>query len=263
MQRLFEDFNGLQKHLSEERARYEQAVKAITGGGGDSGLVNVIQDVLGRFVSDIVQISQRSVRILMEVDALRGHADQVAMRGSRIEKIAQTTRVISLNARIEAQRVGTAGAVFRVVADEIKGLANESGELSKAIRDAIAKQAASLSETNKAASELASTDLNIALESHKRLEETIARLSAVSAASSDALERIQRDIDAAIQALQFEDMLDQLLAAVSNKLVAIQTACGALAAGEDAGSALENLDREVKRDAVTQHGVTAGAVELF
>lgn len=264
MAKLFESFASLRDHLAEERALYESAVQAITGNGGaDGGLVGVIKEVLGRFVSDIVSISSASVRILVEVEALRGHADQVAARGHRIEKIAQTTRVISLDARIEAQRVGTAGAVFRVVADELKALANESGELSKAIRTAIALQSASLAEPHKAASALAASDLNLAVDSHKRLEETISRLARVSLTSTQSLDRIQRDVDAAIQALQFEDMLDQLLSSIGRKLTAIQLTIGELAHGTTDGANFERLNSDMDRDDVTQHDVSTGTVELF
>lgn len=252
--KLFTTFDGLRTHLAEERARYEQAIAAISG---DHGLVSVIRDVLGRFVGDIVRLSQSSVRILVEIDALRERAGLVASRGSRIEKIARTTRVLALNARIEAQRVGPAGAAFRVVAEEIKSLAGESGRLSEAIRTAIGEQARSLEVTHAAASDLAATDLDLAVESHKRLEDTVAKLAVVAARSSSALDRIQRDIDAAIQALQFEDMLDQLLSAIGRKIVSIRDACGDAAAGRPVRL------QEVERDVVTQHDVASGAVELF
>jgi methyl-accepting chemotaxis protein len=256
IKKLFTTFDSLRTHLAEERKRYEQAISAISG---DSGLVAVIREVLGGFVGDIVRLSQSSVRILVEVDALRERAEQVASRGLRIEKIAQTTRVLSLNARIEAQRVGTSGAAFRVVAEEIKALAGESGQLSEAIRHAISEQAVSLEVTHRAASELAATDLDLAVESHKRLDATIARLATVSQTSSAALDRIQRDIDVAIQALQFEDMLDQLLAAIGRKVLAIRNVIGAVSAGGSAG----DLQAEVERDVVTQHDVSSGSVELF
>ncbi len=259
MKQLFETFERLRDHLAEERAHYEQAIFAITGTAAKQGLVGVLRDVLGRFVEDIVRLSQSSVRILMEIDALRGHAETVATRGHRIEKIAATTRVISLNARIEAHRVGEHGKVFGVVADEIKALAHETSELSKAIRSAIASQAASLDVASKAASELAATDLDVVLASHKQLESTIARLSDVSTTSTAALERIQEDVDRAIQALQFEDMLDQLLAAIGRKVSTVRSVCGGLPEGQTIQSALA----EVERDAVTQQSVSAGAVELF
>jgi methyl-accepting chemotaxis protein len=220
IKKLFTTFDRLREHLAAERGHYEQAMAAISG---STGLVGVLRDVLGRFVEDIVRLSQSSVRILMEIDQLRGHAETVASRGHRIEKIASTTRVISLNARIEAHRVGEHGKVFGVVADEIKALAHETSELSKAIRSAIALQAGSLDVASRAASELAATDLDVVLTSHKQLETTIIQLGDVSSTSTAALDRIQSDIDSAIQALQSEDRLDQLLAAVARKVSSIRS----------------------------------------
>nr|HEX4315835.1 methyl-accepting chemotaxis protein [Kofleriaceae bacterium] len=256
--KLFETFDRVKQHLAVDRESYEEAIRAISGSGGQGGLVSVVRDVINRFVDDIVRLGKASVRILTEIEALRGHAELVASRGSRIESIARTTRVISLNARIEAQRFGDSGAVFRVVADEIKKLAHETDDLSRAIGGAITAQARSLDVTASAASELAATDLELAVASRHQLEDTITRLGSISATSTRALERIQSDVDAAIQALQFEDMLDQLLNAVGDKLGAVEHAIGELAAGRPAGELAA-----VERDVVTQRDTSTGSVELF
>jgi methyl-accepting chemotaxis protein len=258
MARLFSTFNALRDQLAEERKLYEITLAEVNGSGNDAGLVGVLREVLGKFVEDIVQISASSVKIMMEVEALRGHTDTVAARGKQIEQIASTTRMLSLNARIEAQRIGSAGAVFRVVADEIKGLAHQSGELSKTIRDALAVQSASLAKASVAVSRLAAADLDHAVESQRNLDSTIVRLSDMSASSLAILSRIQAEADTAIQALQFEDMLTQLLHAVSDKISVVQNACrtGKL---ED----VAELDARISRDAVTQQSLGAGGVELF
>ena len=44
----------------------------------------------------------------------------------RISKIARTIRLISLNARVEAARAGEAGRAFGVIADEVKGLSEQT-----------------------------------------------------------------------------------------------------------------------------------------
>ena len=258
MARLFTTFQTLRDQLAEERQLYEITLQQVNGSATEGGLVSVLREVLGKFVEDIVQISASSVKIMLEVEALRGHTDAVAQRGKQIEQIASTTRMLSLNARIEAQRIGTAGAVFRVVADEIKGLAHQSGELSKTIRDALAVQSLSLAKASTAVSKLAAADLDHAVASHHHLDVTIAKLSEMSASSLAILSRIQAEADSAIQALQFEDMLTQLLHAVSEKLVLVQTACrtGKL-------DQIDELDARIQRDAVTQHSLGAGGVELF
>jgi len=206
----------------------------------------------------MVRISSSSVKIMMEVESLRGHTSKVAARGQQIERIAGTTRMLSLNARIEAQRIGSAGAVFRVVADEIKVLAHESGELSKVIREALMVQSASLAKTSTAVSQLAAYDLDHTLASQKHLDATIAKLAAMSETSLEILARVQAEADAALQALQFEDMLTQLLQEITEKLQVVQGACRS-GKVED----LTEHDVRVRHDTVTQHSMGAGSVELF
>jgi len=258
MSRLLETFTRLRDQLIQERVLYEATLREVNGTPGEAGLVGVLRDVLSRCVDDMVRIGASSVKIMMEVESLRGHTSKVALRGQQIEKIASTTRMLSLNARIEAQRIGNAGAVFRVVADEIKSLANESGELSRAIRDALAVQSASLAQTGTAASELAASDLDQAVASNRQLDVTIAKLAEMSGRSLDIFARIQAETDSAIQALQFEDMLTQLLQAITDKLEIVRTACKTGAADK-----LADLDKRIQRDAVTQHSLGVGTVELF
>jgi methyl-accepting chemotaxis protein len=259
MARLFATFSTLRDQLAEERRLYEITLQQVNGGdGGEGGLVSVLREVLAKFVQDMVQISASSVKIMLEVESLRGHTDNVAQRGKQIEQIASTTRMLSLNARIEAQRIGSAGAVFRVVADEIKGLAHQSGELSKTIRDALASQSQSLAKASTAVSKLASADLDHAVASHRHLDLTIAKLADMSASSLAILARIQAEADSAIQALQFEDMLTQLLHAITDKLQVVQTACRTGKVEQ-----LAELDARIQRDAVSQHSLGAGGVELF
>jgi methyl-accepting chemotaxis protein len=258
MARLLSTFSVLRDQLAEQRRLYESTMQEVNGSANDSGLVGVLRDVLSRFVDDMIRIGASSVKIMMEVESLRGHAQKVAQRGQQIEQIASTTRMLSLNARIEAQRLGTAGAVFRVVADEIKGLAHQSSELSKAIRDALAVQSTSLANTSAAVSKLGASDMDLAVSSHKQLDHAIAKLAETSVTSLEILSRIQHEADAALQALQFEDMLTQLLQSIADKLEVVRAACQAGTIDD-----LGELEARVHRDTVSQNSLGAGSVELF
>lgn len=258
MSRLTQTFTRLRQQLAAEHAMFEQTLAHVNGSGDDPGLVGVLRNVLSRFVDDMVRIGASSVKIMVELEALRKHSQQVASNGRKIEQIAGTTRMLSLNARIEADRVGNVGAVFRVVANEIKALASEAGSLSKAIRDALSTQSKSLATTSAAVSQLSASDLNQAVATHQILDETIAKLAAMSNESLDLLARIQLEADAAIQALQFEDMMSQLLQSVVARL---ETVRAALRTGST--TAVAELDKQLRHDTVSQQSMQAGTVELF
>lgn len=258
MSRLMQTFTKLRTQVAAEHTLFEQTLAHVNGTGSDTGLVNVLRNVLSRFVDDMVRIGASSVKIMVELEALRRHSEQVASNGRKIEQIAGTTRMLSLNARIEADRLGNVGSVFRVVANEIKALASESGSLSKAIRDALATQAKSLTTTSAAVSQLSASDLNQAVSTHKVLDDTIAKLAAMSHDSLDLLARIQVEADAALQALQFEDMMTQLLQSVITRLETVRAACRT---GDT--SAIAELNQRLRHDTVSQQSMQAGTVELF
>jgi methyl-accepting chemotaxis protein len=64
---------------------------------------------------------------------LRGSSGAVGEALSTVSEIAAHTRILSLNASIEAARAGEQGRAFAVVVDEVRGLANRTGETTHAI----------------------------------------------------------------------------------------------------------------------------------
>lgn len=75
-------------------------------------------------------------RAAQEATARRAQSQALEAR-DRIADIARTVRLISLNARVEAARAGDAGRAFGVIAEEIKGLSEQTETASAEMGEGI------------------------------------------------------------------------------------------------------------------------------
>lgn len=103
-----------------------------------SGMISSVSDTAMKYMNEVMESSTKSV------GAAENISEQINLTNRSISKINETvkfiqgiagqTQMLSLNASIEAARVGEAGKGFAVVADNIRQLSEQSSEGTNAIK---------------------------------------------------------------------------------------------------------------------------------
>lgn len=222
--RLTSNFYEFRERLKLQGEELHAVARTLEGdkANGGTGFIQDMNGIVSRFVEDLVMVSASSVRLVQRVDEMGLDIEQVMRNLGRIESLASETRFIALNARIEAHRAGEVGMTFRVVADEVKSLADDASSFSAQIRGLVERTEGRLFESRLTVGKLASHDMNGALEAQRQVLSALEQLGATNARVSGSLVEVEKQVTETVRALQFEDMVTQLLDAASRRLEAVR-----------------------------------------
>ena len=105
-------------------------------------IINILHDSLSQIAASMQQMAASAVEVssnqmslneeIQNVDTMSEEINEVV---EFIKEIADETRLLGLNASIEAAKAGTAGLGFGVVAEEIRKLSSDSKETVTKIRE--------------------------------------------------------------------------------------------------------------------------------
>jgi methyl-accepting chemotaxis protein len=294
---LTHSFQGMHAQTEEQR----QLTFSVTTGKLDGetqiqfdDFVRDTSSVMQRVVDSVIGNSKLGMELVELTDKIARHAQDVRAILSEIGAIAKQTNLLALNAAIEAARAGEAGRGFAVVADEVRDLSARTTQFSQQINTLMQSMESSVKETENAIQSMASQDMTFALESKQKVEDIIhtmerqnvARIEAVEALGASA-SNVDSLVGRAVTALQFQDMVSQLLSHVVRRVDALDEAMKHLdvlgqalereAASidgpaaivslreEQAGiaAALKGIEAKTVNNPVSQQAMTKGDIELF
>ena len=295
IQTLTASFQSMHEQTSDQVAL---TLSVTTGGDADPGqfdeFVRNTSDVMQQVIDSIVNNSKLGMELVTLTDDIADSTRNVQSILSEIGAIAKQTNLLALNAAIEAARAGEAGRGFAVVADEVRDLSARTSQFSQQINTLMSGMQGAVRQTEEAISRMASQDMTFALESKMHVEQIIATMEQQNRGRLDAIGKLaasahglDTQVNRAVTALQFQDMVSQLMAHVTKRVQAMDAVIrdmGALsrslqqdARASDARAALVQLQAETGRVAqslsalgavtdhnpVSQSAMADGDVELF
>ena len=287
--------------MHQENERQHRLSLSVTGSGsGDDseaaldGFVADTSQAMQRVVDSVVTNSKLGLELVEATDDIANRTKAVQNILTEIGAIARQTNLLALNAAIEAARAGEAGRSFAVVADEVRDLSARTTQFNQQINGLMLGMQASVRLSEEAIGRLASQDMSFALDSKHQVERVVHTMHQRNRLRLETLENLGSSAEAmatqvgrAITALQFQDMVSQLMAHVLRRVGALDEVVRHLgelsralqidAEGDDAAAAVAALHSETAKLAgslaamelqtthnpVGQEAMSHGEVELF
>ncbi|HMM76036.1 MAG TPA: methyl-accepting chemotaxis protein [Gammaproteobacteria bacterium] len=228
---LTRDFAGIVERLDEAIAASYRA-SGLGAGSGEEGLRQIVQASERRLatVGDILTTTLNDKdRMLAESQRLVQFTAELQQMAADVASIADQTNLLALNAAIEAARAGDAGRGFAVVADEVRTLSTRSGEIGKNISQKIDYINRGIKESSAMVELAAERDAQARCGCEAQIASVIADfklamdgLNASSVVLRTESEGIKLAVAAALEQLQFQDRVDQLLTHVGDNLAELR-----------------------------------------
>ncbi len=238
-QQLSSSFSGLATKSNQTNTLISDIMRMVTGqnqaaqqsGNATDGPVTFgtfageVGDVLMQYVSLLIDVSEKSVQAVHHIGDMVAELDQMFRLLADIRTIAEQTNLLALNAAIEAARAGESGRGFAVVADEVRRLSKATNALSDQIRHRAETARSTVTEVRDIVGEIASLDLNDAINAKGNVDQMLQGLEETNQAISSTMDQlnalntaIKQDVNSAVLALQFEDRANQLMSELRTDL---------------------------------------------
>ncbi len=207
-----------------------------------------LSQTLTELVEKITQLTNRSVAMSGALGEVQQEIRSMQASITQIEKINKQTKLLSLNAKIEAARAGAAGRGFAVVATEIGDLAGAVNALSDTVKKQILTVSDGVQRGGSLLKEISAIEMSEEnVNAQARIKAMMNCLVDQNAAIANALQKtavssqeMEQAVSGAIVGMQFQDRVMQRIQNVNGALGVIgrESASLANAAGAEADEAI-------------------------
>ncbi len=232
---LSDSLTGLEKQSTEQRQILKTLIDEMLSMTGASApkeqdradlqkFFDETHLLINEFVSKMEELGASSHSIAASFQQMQSKFTRIEDSLDGVTKLTRQTDTLALNAAIEAARAGSAGRGFGVVSDEVRKLASQTRQFSDEIRITLDDILQSLQEVGLHVDQATQTDLSLAVNSRENLAnlgQELVKLTDKAKNHSwhitEATDQIQRLAQEGVVAMQFEDIVTQMMNRIAHK----------------------------------------------
>ncbi len=236
VQKLSGSLTGLESQSTDQRQVLKSLIDEMlemTGADDNSkaaeqaGLQRFFDEtntLIAEFTRKMTELREVSTGIAASFEDMRGQVGRITATLNDVSDITKQTDLLALNAAIEAARAGEAGRGFAVVADEVRKLAARTGGFNSEIRQALEGMLGSLQAVSAQVAQATQMDMSLAEKSQETLQELGTEMLGLTEKArehsrhiSAVTEQMHRLTQEGVLAMQFEDIVSQMMERISRK----------------------------------------------
>jgi methyl-accepting chemotaxis protein len=247
----------------------DQTTKAVLGVADDSAQASELaaharqtasqsQDVMRQLGDGMTNITERNAIVAENINKLTHASEEIGHIVEAIANIAGQTNLLALNAAIEAARAGEAGRGFAVVAEEVRNLAESTGnEVNRigALISGIQETITDANDARVAAEEAVSEGMQLTVSSAEALDQIVEaaeqvgrQIENISASSQQMSAGAQQVTDAMKSMRDLQQQLTEASAAVNENTDQTESHISEIASvSEEAAAGAEEVSASVQQ----------------
>jgi methyl-accepting chemotaxis protein len=214
-------FSDIHQRLDAALGLYRSSTDGMSAGGSGEDVMAMLekgQNDLAGMLSNLQAGLKAKEEMLERIHEMARFSGELKAMAGSVSDLANQTKLVSLNAAIEAAWAGEAGRGFAVIADEVRKLSTLSGDTGRQITARVDSVTEAIQAAVQIAERYAEQDARAMRESEQLIEGVLnvfrgAVEHLTQAATQFQLEgqAVQETVSGVIVSLQFQDRVSQIL----------------------------------------------------